>query len=1547
VLALGGSNGTVALLDACAWFAPLCELRPALAKRVAGAVLSSLTPAWAPHADIACLRAATLRGRRALLALHVDGTLRAWDVSAGALRKPSPLLSSSLPPPPLGDDAGAAPLPSGMLFEEPAPDADDVALIVHVHPPGWPAAGRLLAYRLHMPPGGGLGAPAFVSELAGGAGAPPSDAAAARGEVWALWSFGGGGAGGAGAAAAAAPPRMLRWRLAAPGAPAAVALSEEPLAALSAAWSFDGSAGGAACAAALLRAHGAGALSPGGALEARLLAQLTRRGVLSRAALEATLADAGAPPGAVAAAAGDARALLAVAAELLAAAAAGGAASSSSAAAAAASAGGGGATAACISAFSSLFCRAYAARWRDAHPPLGLLLGASGGATAVAGVLRRGAAALLLARPGEGCSTGAGADCDAFLAVAAEAARALGPAACDALDELRLAGHDALCGPLPSAVAFLRAGTPGGAAAACAASSSAAADDATRAAAAAARAALRLVNSRIVVALRALRDPAAAAEAALAALERGAVGGAIAHSPHHAPALPAAAAAAQALGGGALAAAAASGAARHVAAAALDAARGVSLLLCYVAEGRSQCGVSADVSAALVALRPRAEAAVHAALLAHWAASSPAQRPPFDDGGAGAAAAAHAHARLVAPPPVVTTTPALFTAFRARRAAGGGGGGDALPAPLPAALAAAGDRLVSFVRRGAHDAAAAPHAAAPPCFAARAAALGGELYGDAQLHALAELLRLATCAAPPDDDFTYAAAAAAATAAASGSVAPPPPPPPSPRPVLLFLEALTHCARMVDASRRASAGGAGAESAAAERAAALDAACALFFRAGVGVDTGDPALGALLADFRKRLGGTAAEHDGFDADDDAVGASRFGGPAAKLRYYTSLMLCFELLSAPGGAARFARAAVRVAPLAFSRAAAGGAADAQGGGVAARELRAGAAPALAACRDRLWASACAYEAARRAWRDAYAALLNVASPTHRARLARGLVAEACGAGAGGALLALPWTGDALASCVDAALSGHAAFADPMPPHTPAHELLFALRTQRGDHAGAAAALLLAARRLATRPGRAALRVRATALLRAANSLRLAPPEARYVAEPLPGADPATWPEGTGHVPTRPAPPPALAAPTDAGMSASQLGYGSDDDDVAVDEDRARLSRLHLSGGGEEAMDADADADAQQGLPPPPACEPADVVSGAEAARALARLPRPVRLVTLADIEAEYALLTARMELPAALADALPASVSTAAADAAVGALLRAAQFGPAAALAAAWHRRDGAPGARAAALARVAAALATHAVTLASEEAAERRRAAAAAAGVFTAPPPRAFAEPPRSALGDRLGREGGAAGERRADAAAVWRALRALLSAHDAACCGALRYAAADAALAANPRAALPPWLVDAFTPRTAAVIAGTTFADFADSDVGAHGAGGGMARRAGADPAALLRLYLAHGALGDAASLALAELEGWADRATAPERCRPSAAWFAYGALDALRAALAAAAAAGDAGARASGEALDGALARHAARAVADSQNLVALHARAREEEAAPQPMH
>jgi hypothetical protein len=1533
VLALGGSNGTVALLDARAWFAPFCELRPALAKRVAGAVLSSLTPAWAPHADVACLRAATLRGRRALVALHVDGTLRAWDVSAGAARKPPPLLSSSLPPPPTGAaDAGAAaaPLPSVMLLEEPAPDADDVALVVHVHPPGWPAAGRLLAYRLHMPPGGcGLGAPAFVAELAGGAGAPPSDAAVARGEVWALWSFGGGGAGGAGAAAAAAPPRMLRWRLAAPGAPAAVALSEEPLAALTAAWSYDASAGGAASAAALLRAHGGAPLAPGGALEARLLAQLTRRGVLSRAALEATLADAGAPPGAVAAAAGDARALLAVAAELLTAAAAGGGASSSSAAAA----GGGGATAACVSAFSSLFCRAYAARWRDAHPPLGLLLGAAGGATPCAGVLRRGAAALLLARPGEGSGAGRGADCDVFLAAAAEAADALGGAACDALDELRLAGHDALCGPLPSAVAFLRAGTPGGAAAACASASSAAADDATRAAAAAARAALRLVNSRIVVALRALRDPAAAAEAALSALERGgAVGGALVHSPHHAP-LPPHAAGAAALGGGALAAAAAAGAARHIAAAALESARGVSLLLSYVAEGRCQCGVSADVSAALSALRPRAEAAVHAALLAHWAASCPAQRPPFEDGG-GAAAAAHAHARQVAPPPVVAATPALYAAFRAPRVAGG----DALPAPLPAALAAAGERLIAFVRRGA-DAAASPDAPPPP-FAARAAALGCDLYGDAQLHALAELLRLATCAAPPDDDFSsFGAASATSAAAASGSAAAPAAP--SPRPVLLFLEALTHCARMVDASRRASGSGTAAESAAAERAAALDAACALFFRAGVGIDTGDAALGALLADFRKRLGGTGAEHDGFDADaDDAGGGgvSRFGGPAAKLRYYTSLMLCFELLSAPGGAARFARAAVRVAPLAFSRAViSSGAEQDGGGGVAARELRAGAAPALAACRDRLWASACAYEAAGRAWRDAYAALLNVASPTHRARLARGLVAEACTAGAGGALLALPWTGELLAGCVDAALSGHAAFADPMPAHTPAHELLFALRTQRGDHAGAAAALLLAARRLATRPGRRALTVRASALMRAANSLRLAPAEARYVAEPLPGADPATWPEGTGHVPSRPAPPPALVASASA-MRASQLGYGSDgdDDDAGVNEDRTRLSRLHLGSAPSDDMDADAAAQqAQQALA---ALEPTDVVSGAEAARALARLPRPVRLVTLADIEAEYALLTARLELPPALADALPPGVSTAAADATVGALLRAAQFGPAAALAAAWHRADGAPGARAGALARVAAALAAHAVNLASEEAAEKRRAAAAAAasgGALAFPaPPHAFAAPVRSALGDSLGREGGVAGERRITSAAAWSSLRALLATHDAACCGALRYAAADAALAANRRAALPPWLVDALTPRADA--AGKT-------DVGAHGAGGGMARRAGADPAALLRLYLAHGALGDATSLALSELEAWADRATAPERVRPASTWFAYGALDALRAALAAAAAAGDAGARAQGEALDGALARHTARAVADSQNLASLHARALD---APQPM-
>jgi len=1438
-LALGGSNGAVVLLDAAGGgFSELADLRSTLAWRVAGAVVSALAPAWAHAPAVTALASATLPGGSpALLALEEGGTLRAWALADDVATRPRPLLAAALPLPPGTADAHVT---ASLVVD--ADVAGGVLLAaVHAHPPGRPAAGRLLAYAMRCTGSGAsaqLGAPELAGQLHGGSGPPPCDAAAAAGDFWALWR-GGGNRG---------PPRLLRWRLAAAAElPASAALREDALASLAAAWADpcaaqspggaafaplspemadDCAAGDARGAAAMLRAHGGAQLAPGGPLEARLVAQLARRGVLSRPALAAALAAAGVAPHVVAAAGASAPRLLAAAAEAVRANAASSVVSSSNVADAAAAA-----TDAVASSFAA-FVALYAQRWRLAHPPLGLLRGGSGASSSapLAGLIRAGASSLLAAsppRPG----LGAGGDAEALLGVASGLSAALGGASCDALDELALCGAWTPGGPLRAAVALLRCGPPAGHGSA-AGGVGGGAGDAARQRLAARRAAARLRSARLCAQLRALRDPAAAAEAALAALERAGcdTGAASAATTSAPPTL---------LGSSAAAAAVAADAARQAAAAALASARGAQLLLALVAEGRAQCGVCPSAAAALAALRPRADAAAAAALLAHWAAAEPALGPDDGISVSGGSRLGDA-AAAVAPPPTVASA-VLFAPFRAS------GGADALPSPLSAALAAAGARLAAHGRAG--GASAAHAAAPPPPLAARAADLGTGLYFAKQLPALAALLRTAEAAAQAD-------------ACASCS-----------RPSLLFLQALVQCGVLAAASR---AGDARAASA------ALDAACALFFRAGAGVDAGDVQLRSLLAALCAELGAAADGGDPLPGDDPAAAAAPGGGgPGGRLRYCAALMLCFERLGAPEGAMRFALAAVRVAPLAHAGPETDGA-----GSVGTMTVRRAAPLGSASARSDawlalLWSNCCAYSSRRRRWRDAYTSLLCVpggaGNDAKRASLARGLVAAACDAGDGGALLQLPWAG-ALAAAADEALSGRAAHeapplistaAAPGPPSAAA--LLFALRTARGDAQGAAAAALAAARRLASLGDgdTSALAARCAALLRAANALRLAPPDRRFVVEHLPDWDPSSWPDGVGAVPQAPQTPAqsvalALSSPDEAD-AAIQLGYADGDDDG----DAERFAMLCL---GSEAQ------------PAAPGAAPA---SGAQAWRVLAQARRPVRLATLADVQAEYALLRARLELPPQLAAAVPRGCCDAAADAALDALAACARFGPAAALATAWHGRAPGGAARAQAMARVAAALAARAVAL------ERGTA-------LQLPPP-----PPDAALGDALGRVGDDADAGDVTAEAHWAALRRFIAAHDAACGHALRYAAADAALAAAPAAALPTWLAAAFCARPGG------------------GAGGGMARRSGADPAALLRLYLRHGALADAASLATDEVAAWATRAPATERAAPAAAWMAYGAIEATLAALRA----GGEAARA--DSLAAAVARHADGAERDAATL------------------
>jgi hypothetical protein len=105
---------------------------------------------------------------------------------------------------------------------------------------------------------------------------------------------------------------------------------------------------------------------------------------------------------------------------------------------------------------------------------------------------------------------------------------------------------------------------------------------------------------------------------------------------------------------------------------------------------------------------------------------------------------------------------------------------------------------------------------------------------------------------------------------------------------------------------------------------------------------------------------------------------------------------------------------------------------------------------------------------------------------------------------------------------------------------------------------------------------------------------------------------------------------------------------------------------------------------------------------------------------------------------------------------------------------------------------------------------------------------------------------------------------------------GCLRLAAVDGALAAQPGMQLPAWLLQPFQPT-----AGST---------------GGMAGAA-ADPAALLRVYIKHGRLLDAAQLAKDHLEAW-QRQGALLRAQPGAVWLPLQGLELLHASLVAGAA-------------------------------------------------
>ena len=504
---------------------------------------------------------------------------------------------------------------------------------------------------------------------------------------------------------------------------------------------------------------------------------------------------------------------------------------------------------------------------------------------------------------------------------------------------------------------------------------------------------------------------------------------------------------------------------------------------------------------------------------------------------------------------------------------------------------------------------------------------------------------------------------------------------------------------------------------------------------------------------------------------------------------------------------------------------------------------------------LWSNAFRHALACRRWRDAYTALLGVHSAAAhtgggesavREHVSR-LVGAACDAGDGGQLLSLPWASPLLGDALDTALARRASGSATSQQAKPACQLLVASRIQAGQFARAAAALLAHSRRCGAdqQQGRVeALRERCDALLHAGNCLRMAPDEAgRVLVERLPSLDASTWPPGVGCVPLPPAQP-ACGQGVESGITPGQLGYLDDADGEA--------DMMEQEGGGGEAQQQLSALDALCRVPTDEEVHAAldGVSSGAGAMHALSMAAvrqGPVRVVTPAHLAAEYALLSAQAALPAHVVADLPGDCTDADADATVDALVAAALFGPAAALACAWYGDDK-PAHKGAALERVVAALATR-----------------GAAGWVDAPAA-------NTALGDAFGRTRGASPGTPAGSDIAWHALQRLLDAH-AAAVPRLKSVAADAALRVSPAAPLPPWLVSHFT--------------------GGHGDASPAFNGAGGDVAELLRLYVRHSCLDAGVELALDILRRWDATVDPRLRASPSGCCIPYGALDALRGAL------------------------------------------------------
>ena len=663
---------------------------------------------------------------------------------------------------------------------------------------------------------------------------------------------------------------------------------------------------------------------------------------------------------------------------------------------------------------------------------------------------------------------------------------------------------------------------------------------------------------------------------------------------------------------------------------------------------------------------------------------------------------------------------------------------------------------------------------------------------------------------------------------------------------------------------------------------------ALFSRAAVGITATGPVdadLAALLGQVRTQM-----EAPEEVCSSDAVG------------YFRTLVLFFEqCVDAPAAAYACTLAALSALT---SRQSDGSAVDAGQRNAIARVL---------------WSNAFRHTLACRRWRDAYTALLggdavwndgdHAAVREHASRL----VGAACDAFDGGQLLHLPWASPVLGAALDTALARRASGSATSQQARHACQLLVASRIQAGQYTRAAAALLAHARRCAAEQQSQPVQMRGAvnkercdALLHAATCLDLAPEGlVRFLVERLPSTKASTWPPGVGCVPLPP-PQPHVVPGTTSGLSPAELGYqdvndgGNDADVDMMDEDNGREETNHQL----RDLTLGRDADMDDGRALLQTWSPTDedvyaalgaVTSGAGGMHALAMAASrhcPVRIVTAADINAEYALLSAQATLAADVVATLPGDCTDADADCTVAALVAAAQFGPAAALACAWYAdRQAAKGV---ALEPVVAALATRAASGWVEH-------------------PHSAHAPQMTLLGDSLGRTRGDSPGTPQGPDAAWYALQRLLHAHSTSA-PRLKSVAADAALRVAPTAPLPDWLVHHFT--------------------GEDSTQQRLFSGAGSDVAELLRLYIRHGALRAAGALALDVMRVWDEAADPRVRASPNGCCFPYGALDALRDALAASTQGADnAGLL---KEVDAALQRHVALARNDSARVKSLGAAA-----------